>query len=57
MTREKYTVWRSIRHAIIWLVVLLLIPLVAGMVYQAALMIQQGTTHPVDPTPTTQIRR
>lgn len=56
MTKEKYTVWRSVRRAVMWLVILFLIPLVAGMIYQAALMIQQGTTHPVEPG-TVQTRR
>jgi hypothetical protein len=49
MRTKKYTVRRSIRNALLWLLLLVAIPLVWGMVLEAVDMIEQGTTTPTRP--------
>lgn len=54
--RPEPSVRRSVKRALIWLVILMAVPFIAGMIYEAILMIQQGTTEPVWPG-TEQVRQ
>lgn len=46
---DHRTTWRSVRRAIMWAVIILAAPFIAGVLYELALMITQWTITPVDP--------